>query len=424
MARKSILTDELLHQLVAVGQVDIMVGVPTLDHAATIESVIRTLHVGLAKHFPRERTVIVVPDGGSTDGTLDHVRAAPMADEELRGSTTLRTTHRVTGAHHGAAGWASGVRVVFAAADLLQAKVVLLVDPSLTSLSPDWIGAMGLPLWKDQADIVLPIHPRHRFEAPLITQLVRPLLTAATRRRLEAQIIGEFGCIGKHAAQQVPRAFWDAATSQPALDVWLAGTALAEDRRVLQVHLGAHDTLAPTTRSVLRELFGQVVGSTFACLEQHAGTWLGRDASVLLPVHGEPGPGRNPGPVPDRGPLAERYCNGVRDLAPILRDVLQPGTWAGLSAAAAAGPGHVSIPDPLWVHTLYEFAAAWHREVMSREHLTQAMLPVYLGRTASYFTEMASVEEAAVPGRLRALDDEFERARPYLIECWNADGGR
>ena len=61
---------------------------------------------------------------------------------------------------------------------------------------------------------------------------------------------------------------------------------------------------------------------------------------------------------------------------------------------------------------------------MSREHLTQALVPLYLGRTASFFEEIASADETAHTERLTALEREYEDKRPYLAECWNAEGRR
>lgn len=424
MARSSILSDELLRHLMAVGQVDILVGVPTFNNAATIQSVVKTLHVGLAKHFPRERTVIVNADGGSDDGTMDLVRSAPMADEELRGSSTLRTTHRVTAAHTGPSGRAVGERIIFAAADLLQARAVVLVDPDLTSLTPEWVAELARPVWTDEADLVLPIHPRRRFDGPLLNQLVRPLLGAAYGRRLHSHVAGDFGCAGRFAARLVPNAIWDREPTRPALDVWVVATALAEDLRLRETHLGPCLVASPPARVGLPELFEQVVGTTFAVLEQHADTWLARGEATDTPASGTRRPAALEDAPVDTAPLADRFRSGVRDLAPLLGEILSPGTLSRLLAAAAPGEPSVSFPDPLWVTTVYEFAAASRHGVMSRQHLTQALVPLYLGRAASYFTEIASADEPALLERLMTLDREYERLRPYLIERWNAEGGR
>ena len=76
MDTDSTLPDVLLRQLIAVGQVDVLVGLPTLNNAATIMDVVRAVHVSFTRDFPRLRTVMINSDGGSTDGTPDLIRGA------------------------------------------------------------------------------------------------------------------------------------------------------------------------------------------------------------------------------------------------------------------------------------------------------------------------------------------------------------
>ena len=59
---QSALSDALLRQLIAVGQVDILVGLPTLNNAATIVDVVRAVHVCFTRDFPRLRTVLINSD--------------------------------------------------------------------------------------------------------------------------------------------------------------------------------------------------------------------------------------------------------------------------------------------------------------------------------------------------------------------------
>ena len=422
MMRSSILSDELLRQLMAVGQVDILVGLPTFNNAASVQALVKTLHVGLAKHFPRERTVLINPDGGSDDGTLELVRNAPMAAEELRGTSTLRTTHRVSAPYHGLPDRAGGVRLVFAAADLLQARAVVIVDADLVSMSPDWVGELARPIWKKEAELVVPIHARHALDGPLLTQLVRPLLGTSYGRRLRANAAGTFGCSGRFAARMLGHPMWERDLTRPALDVWVVATAMAEELAITQVHVGP-SVLAPRPRRVdLPELFEQVVGTTLTCLERDAAVWMPRAQMSELPTIGEPQSVQDGPQTFDASPLSERFRSGVRDLEPILREIVSAATLSGLRAAADTGDGAPMIADALWVNTVYEFAASAHRGVMSREHLTRALVPLYLGRAASFVASLVHADELAQRERLAALESEYETRRPYFVECWNANG--
>lgn len=424
MPRTRLLPDDLVRQLVAVGQVDVLVGLPTFNHADTASELVRTLHIGLARHFPRERTVILNADGGSDDGTPDVVREAPMADAERASSPSLRTTHRVSARHTGEPGRAGGVRTVFAAADLLRAKVVVLVNADAAGMTPDWVRGLAQPVWQDESDVVLPVHARHRLEGPLLTQLVRPLLGAAFGRRLRSHLAGDFGCTGGFAARMVHHPVWEREPTHATLDVWVAAAAMADDLRLCQAHLGPSTPAARTHRPRLAEVFDDVVGSTFACLVHYGPRWLGRSEAMTVPEAGQPAPAPSPHAGADLPPMVERFRAGVRDLAPLLREVVTAATMARLHEVATEAGPVPRVPDSLWVNVVYEFAAAAHRGVMGRDHLTRALLPLYLGRAASFIAETASADEPTHLQRLDALERTYEGQRPHLIERWMADGGR
>ncbi len=423
MTRSSVLTDELVQQLVPVGQVDILVGLPTFNNAATVESVVTSIHSGLARHFPLERTVLINPDGGSDDGTPAIVRGAPLATEEMRGSRSLRTTHRVSAPFPGLPDRSAGVRAVFAAADLLQARVIVVLSPDLANLSADWVADLTRPVWKDHLDLVLPIHPRHRFEGPLLHQLVRPLLRAAYGPRLRADLAGHFACSARFASHMYAHPLWQRDASRPALTATMVATALARDFTLGQVHLGACQWASRPGGPGLSELFQDVVGAVFEGLESSAPAWLASPSGRESVTMGTPVRFEGQEPAIDLAAMSERFIAGARDLGPLLQQILTPETHARLQAVTHTGEGVRSFPDALWAHVVYEFAAAHHRAVMNREHLSQALLPLYLGRTASFINDMTAADDLATEARIEALELEFETARPYLVERWNSEGG-
>ena len=52
-----------------IGSAEILVGIPSYNNADTVGHVVRAVSVGLAKHFPDRRAVLVNSDGGSSDET-------------------------------------------------------------------------------------------------------------------------------------------------------------------------------------------------------------------------------------------------------------------------------------------------------------------------------------------------------------------
>jgi glycosyltransferase involved in cell wall biosynthesis len=200
----SLLTDDLLRHLIAVGQVDIVVGVPTLNNAETIGGTLKAIDEGLAAYFPRDRTVVIAADGGSRDGTPDIIAERSDGGGKRAAFGALRTRHQISGYYGSVPGKAGALRLIFAAADLLQARAVAVLDPEVTSAVPAWIGALVGPVLKDSFDLVAPRYGRHPLEGLMLTQLVRPLLRATYGRRMDEPLLGEFGCSGRITSRRRP----------------------------------------------------------------------------------------------------------------------------------------------------------------------------------------------------------------------------
>ena len=422
MAQPTLLNDDLLNNLMAVGQVDIVVGVPTLNNAATIVGALRAADEGLAAHFPRDRTVIISADGGSNDGTPAIV--TELSSGGAKGKSTaggLRTRHQISAAYHGVPGKAGAARLIFAAADLLEAKGVVVLDPNVTSLTPSWIANLAGPIRRQSLDFVAPLHGRHPLEAPLVTQLIRPLISATYGRSLEEPLVGEFGCSGRFATHCLAQDVWDNGPILDGIELWLTGTALAGDFHACQTYVGSRTVAAAHgARSSLRDVFPLVVGALFASLDKHADRWLTRTGSEPLPTSGPEPPPAGDGPPLDPAKLGESFCQDVRDIRPILESIVAPDILGRLWAIVESGGVRPDqCPDDLWSAIVYDFLAAYHVGVMDRTHIVRALMPLYLGRVASFLMQHATSEPHDVGQDLERAAQQFERSKPYLIERWN-----
>ena len=67
-------------ELNAIGQADIVVGIPSFNNALTIGHVVKAVQAGLAKYFPDSRAVLINSDGGSKDDTARIVREINPCD--------------------------------------------------------------------------------------------------------------------------------------------------------------------------------------------------------------------------------------------------------------------------------------------------------------------------------------------------------
>ena len=142
--------------------------------------------------------------------------------------------------------------------------------------------------------------------------------------------------------------------------------------------------------------------------------------SEPLPIVGPPFPSEVcEAPKVDGSRLTQTFCRDLENLQSVLGDILSPETLSRLKATAETDCTQLRFADDLWARTVYEFLAAFHRGVMRRDHVTQALIPLYLGRTGSFLIQFAAADPADVEAALEALGLEFERSKPALVEGWN-----
>jgi hypothetical protein len=415
----SLLSDSLVRELVAVGQVDLLVGLPTLNNAATVKAVVRAVQAGCATYLPRARMVLLNSDSGSTDGTPALVQEASAEETStVTASHRLRTAHRISTPYAGPPGKAGALRLIFASADLLQASVVAIVDPEMTSMTPQWVPALAGPILRDRVDMVAPVYARHPFEAPLATQLVRPLIDAVLARRVREPLANEFACSGRLAASFAEDNAWNSSVVQRDPYLWMLTGACAGDHRIAQAALGPRQLDSHRPMPALPELFQQVVGSVFDSLDAHAAGWITRESIEDVPIMGNHDRAATPPPFPDLARMSASFSENVRDLHPVLAEILPPVVLSGIVAAAGAPQNPAQYSDELWAETVFDFLLAYRRGVMRRDHILKALLPLYLGRTVSFLLRYRDVEPQAGEDGLEQLVTAFERARPGFVARW------
>src|SRR5271165_4849055 len=137
LAEDTFLTDDFLRQLINVGEVDILVGLPTHNNAKTVGSIVKTIQSGILRWFPRERAVIINADGGSRDGTPSLVTG--VAIDDLRPASNLhalRTLHSISTRYASSPGSEVAFRTILAAAELLRAKACVVMSPESANVEP------------------------------------------------------------------------------------------------------------------------------------------------------------------------------------------------------------------------------------------------------------------------------------------------
>jgi glucosylglycerate synthase len=418
LAEERIFTDELVRQLINVGEVDILVGLPSYNNAKSIAEVVQGVELGLLRSFPRERAALVNADGGSRDGTREAVLQAQLhaGDGPLK-VHPLRTFHRVSGRYPGEAESGNAIRMILSAADLLHAKACVVVAPD-SRLDPEAIERLVQPVYQQQCDLVLPLYRRHKYGGLLITNLIYPVTRALYGYRIREPIPPDFALSSRLATHCLVQDVWTREMRRSWAHAWIATAAFTGGFRFRQAFLGRRTHLRIPSSVGIVQAVREVVGALFWLVEKHEALWTSRSGTDESPASvSEPLLTAEQVRI-NRKLLAELFRTGVVELAPILGTILSAETLNEIQKLAEASKTNLQYGDELWVRTAYEFAAAYHKEVMHRDHLMQALVPLYRGRIASFIEETWRASASEVETRIESLCQEFERSKPYLVERW------
>jgi hypothetical protein len=413
------LDPQVAARLRELGPVELVVGIPSYNNASTIGHVVRAATAGLAKHFPGRRAVIVNSDGGSKDGTPDVVaKTEPGAPHAILASHPLSPVHKILTPYHGVPGKGSALRTIFAIAEKLGARACAVVDSDLRSITPEWIELLLEPVLSHGFDYVAPLYLRHKFDGTITNSIVYPLTRSLYGREVRQPIGGEFGFSGRLASHYLRQPVWETEVARFGIDIWMTTTALAGDFRVCQSFLGAkiHDAKDPGAD--LAAMLVQVVSAVFDLMDVYRDRWRVVEGATELPLFGFPhGVGLEPVSV-NVGRMVGIFTQGVRDLGEIWARALEGDTLREVASLAAMPERDFRFPDPLWVRVVHDYALAYRRRVLPPDQLLRSLVPLYLGRTASFVVQNAASGSEEVEAAIQALADEFVRQKPRLRERW------
>ena len=419
MPDENVLSDGFLRELMNVGEVDIVIGVPTFNDGRTVGQVVQAVRAGLLKYFPRERSVIINADGGSRDSTQDLVRAASISDLSVSSDVhALRTLHCISTQYQGGPANGLALHTFLAAADLLQARACAVVSPESTTLEPEWMERLLRPVTRDGRDLVLPVYSRHKFDGLLIRNLVYPLTRAIYRCSAREAYPSDFAFSGSLGSQFLSQHIWTQEAGRRGTELWLALSAIASRCKVSQSYLGAKtrpenppSDLVAAMRETAGTIFGFMDSGAYATVEPLEAPCNGCQATVSL----------EPLRV-NRKRLLQMFVTGISELQPVFNSILSSETHAALKALATLDEEKFAYPSDLWARTVYEFAAAYHKAVIGRDHVVQALVPLFRGRALTFVSENREASAEEVESNIESVCQSFEREKPYLLQLWG--GGK
>jgi glycosyltransferase involved in cell wall biosynthesis len=398
-------------RLERLGAADIVVGIPCFNNDSTISYVIKAVEDGLAIHYPDRRCVVVVADGGSVDDSREE-------SDDLESSPWIE---RIITIYRGLPGKGSAVRAIFEASQLLNAKVCLLFDSDLRSITPDWIHRMVEPILNDGVDFIAPYYTRYKYDGTITNNIVYNLTRALYGYRVRQPIGGDFAFSLPLIKKYLPHEGWDTDIARFGIDIWLTTVAMVNKASIVQANLGVkiHDVKDPA--EALGPMFRQVVSTLLMLMEDHEKVWKGVKGSQAVPIVG---PALKIEPKPfeiNITKLVDDFKTGFSNYKEIWQKIVAPDNWEIIETLAKKDVKEFVFKTEVWAKILYDLAAAFHHWKGNRQLMVGLMTPLYFARVASFVNRTLDMSNEEAEAIVEDQAETFEKTKDYLIQRWDED---
>ena len=408
--KSSALSDSGWKKLESLESVDIVIGIPSYNCAQTINYVVYQTAKGLAEAFPDRNAVIIISDGGSSDGTLDVVKAMRLPWQ----------TRIVPVQYVGISGKGTALRAIFEAMIYLHAQAAIVVDSDLRSIVPQWVELLVSPTLKGTG-LVTPIYTRHKYDGTITNFLCYPFTRALYGKRIRQPIGGDFGLSRRLVEKLLSSSLWNTPyVPRFGIDIFETHTALGEGFEVKQAYLGSkvHETKDPSEQ--LASMFQEVAGAMFSCTEIYENMWRNIQGSKPTEIVKRHFPTIEPEEVQvDPKKLLKGYRAGFQMFKHTYKKVLDPELMRDLEILHVK-EGYFEFQNEYWAKCVYSFAAAFREEKNSekRNNLLDALRILWRGKLASFIFETVELDTEGAEKKIEKEADVFEELKPYLLDMY------
>jgi glycosyltransferase involved in cell wall biosynthesis len=388
---------------------DILIGIPSYNSAGTIRQVIAHAANGLSKNFGDQKCLILISDGGSTDGTLEIVKNVHTA----KGLKLVSCRYR------GVPGKGSAVRAIFEAAIAVGARSLAMIDSDLQSITPTWIKLLVEPTMND-VGLVTPRYDRHKYDGTITNQLCYPLTRALYGLRIRQPIGGDFGLSVRLAKRLIESPLWDTPyVPKFGIDIFITSSAIAEGLIVEEADLGAKIHAAKDPALQLSSMFREVAGSALVCMQMYEANWRKIRESLPVRLHRNHVERLEPPPVvATADSLIDEFRAGYSG-AEYFKSMLSTIPRHELNGQTSRTPETFSIPIALWATIVYEIAAGFKRsDERSRSLLLEGLRAVWAGRVATFVKETSSMTNEEAERIVEEDAEYFERTKSELTRIY------
>jgi trehalose synthase len=301
-----------------------------------------------------------------------------------------------------------------------HARAAILLSNAVSALDPMALPSLARCILDEPIDLVMPRYLLDPHEGLLNNAILYPLTRALYRSSVRFPLGGDVAFSAKFAQALGLKPNGVPFPGEGEI-VWPVPEALRSDSAVAEAPM-KRERPAQAETADISATFTRVVGSLFSDIEWRAREWqtphrflqARRIRAAAAPEPASAGPAA---PV-DVTQMIESFRLGGQTLNEIWAQAMTPRTLLAVMRLAAGRESRFSLPNALWVRIVYDFLIAHREQTMNRNHLMGALMPLYLGWTASHLTGLGTEGESAAEQRIEALAAAFEADKPYLLARW------
>lgn len=396
-----------------IGELDILVGIPSFNNEDSIRHVVEMAAEGLHTYYPGLKKAIYVSDGGSLDDTREEVQNARIPEDV----GIMESIYR------GVPGKGTSFRAVFELVVRLNVEACVVVDADLRSIEPFWIEYLSKPILEKKADFIAPFYRRHKFDGTITNHIVYPLTRALYGKDIRQPIGGDFGFSPSMAKFWTSRDVWLTDVAKFGIDIWMTTTAINEGARLMQANLGVkiHDPKDPAEE--LGPMFQQVVSTLFYLMGEYESHWKKVAATTAVPVFGELSTVPKIPPVAvTQSKLEREFLDGFEHFSPLYKMVLTPENFRELEFCyhEVKSGKSLCLGEELWARILYDFAFTYQGWTRNRRRLVDIITPIYFGRVGAYCNQVVDMDNDAAEQVIQHQAKVFEKNKNYLVGLFEA----
>lgn len=393
------------------GHADLVIGLPTHQtKPQTAAFVAEQAIIGAKTYFPALQTILVNADTGQDTATRDAIQATAKPDVPV-----------ITGRYSGLLGRGMAISAILQGALELKAKAIILLDGRTESISPMWIPGLATFILKKQADLVKPRYALPLTDSALSDLMFYPFTRTAWGVNLQHPAAIDCALSIDIARTILEQDVWETDVNRAGFDIWLSIFAAVEGWPIAQAALGLkeYDAHTQTTQAIKR--FKELVGTMFHQLAVQRRVWPKTERSHSLPTLTQFADKINHIPLPDYDPTneIEALALGWIEYRSLWQKILPPPHLEAIEHIACLPEYRFFFPPDLWAKVVYDFAVVYNKGELDPDAVVTSLYPLYLGRLAGFWPEIAGLTAIGRAGTVSAQGVEFEEHRFYLKKRWD-----